>query len=50
MIDPYEEAMKFDSLCRALAMSEQCENWTVEQIEEEVHRIMDKEDGSPEIT
>ena len=45
MTDPYEEAQKFDSLCRALAMSEKCEDWTPLQIEEEVHRIMDREDA-----
>ena len=45
MIDPYEEAQKFDSLYRALVMSEQCENWTREQIENEVHRIMDRDDA-----
>ena len=44
-MDKYEEAQKFDSLCRALAMSEQCENWTSQQIEEEVHRIMDLDDS-----
>ena len=47
-MDEYQEAQKFASLCAALAMSEQCEDWTSSQIENEAHRIMDLND-SPKI-
>jgi len=40
----YEENAKFASLCIALAASEKCEDWSAKQIEDEAHRIMDREE------
>ena len=40
----YIEEMRFQSLCMALSMTEKGENWSIEQIEDEAHRIMDLED------
>lgn len=42
-MNEYEENAKFASLCVALAASEKCETWSDKQIEDEAHRIMDKE-------
>jgi len=42
-MNEYDENAKFASLCLALAASARCETWSDKQIEDEAHRIMDKE-------
>ena len=44
MIEFQTEEGKFVSLCLALAASERCEDWSAERIENEAHKILDKED------